>query len=76
MARESAAEKSKRLLIDGRVQVVTAGSRGVRAVVEGDHSIYEVHVTPGGKASCECASYGPCSHAMAVGLVAGRKPGR
>ena len=68
MTRESAVEKAKRLLVEGRVTVLACGPGYARAVVRGDGALYEVTDDARGR-SCPCAARGLCAHVRAVGLV-------
>lgn len=64
--------KAHRLLASGCVAVVHADERSLVAEVEGDHGRYLV-VVEDGRPRCTCPSWRPCSHALAVELVAGRR---
>jgi uncharacterized Zn finger protein len=67
----SVSEKAIRLLVAGRVRVLTADAHSLTATVVGDHGEYEVEVR-GRETTCSCPARRPlCSHATAVGLVAG-----
>jgi uncharacterized Zn finger protein len=62
--------KAHRLLVAGRVAVMYADAHTLVAEVEGDHGRYVVRVDAG-RARCPCPAWRPCSHALAVELVAG-----
>lgn len=66
--RENAAAKATRLLAEGRVAVLRAGSDGVLALVRGDSSaFYWVEWDPyRPRWTCTCPALGRCSHAIAV----------
>lgn len=65
--------KAARLLLAGRVAVVSADPGGTLvAEVEGDHGRYLVTVQDG-RARCTCPAWRRCSHALAVELVAGHR---
>lgn len=69
MARETALEKSRRLLAEGRVHVLAADQHRIAANVVGEHGSYRVTVDPWG-ATCTCqAGAQRCSHARAVALI-------
>jgi len=65
MPRENAGTKARRLLIAGRVMVLEARGRWVRAYVRGDSGVYEV-MHQDGAWSCDCACLGRCSHVQSV----------
>lgn len=66
MPRESADEKAARLLVDGRVIVLTVAGRYVMAQVQGDHGTYAV-VHDAGHWLCSCENPGAtCSHVKAT----------
>jgi hypothetical protein len=68
--REDARSKARRLLAEGRVIVKAVNERAVVATVRGDSGvIYRVVGDPTGF-RCPCPAVGPCSHGMAVALVA------
>lgn len=71
VSRESAATKSLRLLVSGRVQVRRVDERGVVAEVRGDSGILRrVMFDPYSEAwSCDCEARGRCSHVRAVAAV-------
>lgn len=68
MARENAADKARRLLVEGRVTITTVDGPHVLAYVRGDGAVWrcEVH---GADWVCPCPAKGRCSHLLAVGLV-------
>jgi uncharacterized Zn finger protein len=70
VSRESAAAKARRLLVEGRVRIVSV-DRGVRAEVRGDSArLYDVSWFDDGGWRCDCRAYGrACSHVQAVQLV-------
>jgi uncharacterized Zn finger protein len=69
--RETAAMKAERLLTSGRVVVVRADGRHIRALVRGDTEGFHTVEHGGGRWTCSCshAPYGSCSHRRAVMLV-------
>jgi uncharacterized Zn finger protein len=69
--RETAAMKADRLLTSGRVVVVRADGRHIRAQVRGDTEGFHSVEHDGGRWTCDCshAPYGSCSHRRAVMLV-------
>ena len=69
--RESAFEKSRRLLTEGRVRLLAVDNNHLSAEVRGDSAkVYVVSHEPGEEWMCDCASYGRrCSHIQAVQLV-------
>lgn len=67
---ETVAVKAARLLTSGSVSIVHRVDRDVIATVLGDTGRYEVVRRRGGW-HCDCASYGRCSHLVAVLLVVG-----
>jgi uncharacterized Zn finger protein len=69
--RENAIEKAERLLTSGRVVVVRASGRDVRAIVRGDTEGFHVVEHLAGRWTCDCtgAPYSQCSHRRAVQLV-------
>jgi len=69
--RETAAMKADRLLTSGRVVVVRADGRHIRAIVRGDTEGFHTVEHGGGRWTCSCshAPYGLCSHKRAVQLV-------
>ena len=71
--RESAHIKSRRLLTEGRIRVVTANEDDghVTAEVRGDSArIYTVTFEAGdGGWGCDCPTRGLCSHIRAVMLI-------
>lgn len=74
--RESAAVKGRRLLVEGRVRVVYAAEDDgvVHAEVRGDSArIYVVNFDSDGW-TCDCATYGVCSHIRAVMLITITRP--
>jgi uncharacterized Zn finger protein len=68
--RESAHVKARRLLIEGRLRVLSASEDDgyVEAEVRGDSArVYVVNYD--GSWRCDCATIGVCSHIKAVQLV-------
>jgi uncharacterized Zn finger protein len=70
MPRESAFAKSRRLLVEGRVVVKAVNERAVVACVRGDSGVIYRVVGDCTGFRCPCSALGPCSHGMAVALVA------
>ena len=69
MTRESAHVKARRLLEEGRVQIVDVRPDRVRAVVRGDSAqLYTVSYDPS-VWTCSCPALTACSHVRAVQLV-------
>ena len=68
LGRENAATKARRLLIEGRVQIVRADRREVLARVRGDSGWHRVVCSNGWRCDCEAMSV-RCSHVQAVSLV-------
>lgn len=69
MTRESAFNKGRRYLVEGRVVIQTVLRSHVVAAVRGDGAVNTVsHDTYRGW-RCTCPAVGPCSHRIAVGLV-------
>jgi uncharacterized Zn finger protein len=68
--RETAA-KAERLLVSGRVVIVRADGRHIRAIVRGDTEGFHVVEHDDGRWTCDCsrAPYGQCSHRRAAMLV-------
>ena len=67
--RENARTKSKRLLIEGRVLIRSAGPQGVSALVRGDSGCLRRVSYENARWFCDCPALGPCSHIMAVEAV-------
>jgi hypothetical protein len=72
---ESIEEKAERLLVDGRIRLVRVepNSGLVVAKAEGDTGTWDLGYDPKGREwRCNCpARVRPCSHLLAVQLVAG-----
>ena len=68
MPRESAFDKSRRLLASGAVSIVRCDRNGVAAVVKGDTGIRTVQYR-GDAWACDCPAIGMCSHGLAVAAV-------
>jgi hypothetical protein len=67
--RESAHDKARRLLVEGRVVVTRVEGTHIDATVRGDSaSFYSVRHRCGSW-SCTCPALGACSHRLAVQLV-------
>ena len=66
--RESAADKGKRLLTEGRLVVEQAGPGYFCATVRGSADIHLVQYTRRGW-SCSCPSRSTCGHLVAAALV-------
>lgn len=65
-------EKAKRLVRDGRVELLDNGNYNVI----GDHGTYNVAIDNNGWIACTCPGYrdkGNCSHGTAVSLVTKKK---
>jgi hypothetical protein len=69
-SRESAANKARRLLVEGRVQVVGVEQRGANAIVRGDSGHVHGVAFDGNAWSCSCPSQtASCNHIRALQLV-------
>jgi len=69
---EKVMEKAKRLVRDGRVELLDSGNYNVI----GDHGTYNVAINQEGHIACTCPGYGVkgnCSHSTAVEMVSKRK---
>ncbi len=65
-------EKAKRLVRDGRVELLDSGNYNVI----GDHGTYNVAINMRGQIACTCLGFrdkGSCSHSTAVGMLLRRK---
>ena len=69
MARETSAHKAERLLTSGRVTIVRADGRHIRAIVRGDTEGFHVVEHDAGRWSCDCSALGACSHRLALQLI-------
>jgi uncharacterized Zn finger protein len=69
VARETSALKAERLLVSGRVTVVRADGRHIRAIVRGDSEGFHVVEHDAGRWSCDCSALGACSHRLAPQLI-------
>lgn len=69
MGRENAAAKARRLLTEGRVIVLEARGRWIRAYVRGDTGEHYEVIHDGGAWACPCDCRQVCSHVQAVQLV-------
>ena len=68
MARENAAAKARRYLVEGRCIVTRVEPGRAAAIVRGDGQLH--HVTVRGQTwTCTCPARTRCSHQIAVGLV-------
>lgn len=75
MPRESAFEKGRRYLVEGRLLVRSAGPHGIQAMCRGDSGeFYRVGYERGGW-YCGCPALGRCSHLTALMLVTARRTG-
>jgi hypothetical protein len=78
MSRESLQEKASRLLLAGRLTVVSVVGESIEARIEGDHGVYRLgYARPGGWwCSCPGRQRGgrgkACAHLAALALVAGK----
>jgi uncharacterized Zn finger protein len=68
MSREPATAKAKRLLGEGRVMVLEARGRFIRAYVRGDSGAHYEVIHDRGAWACPCACIGECSHVKALQL--------
>lgn len=68
MSRESADDKARRYLTEGRVTVVAVAAERVDAIVKGDGALWQVTYRRGGW-HCPCPSRGRCAHLLALGLI-------
>jgi hypothetical protein len=68
VARETAAQKSERLLLSSGVTVTSVVGRRVSAAVRGDHGAVHLVRHNGGAWTCTCDAgpYRMCSHRLAV----------
>ena len=71
MPRESVAAKGRRLLVEGRMFVVAAGSQGLKARIRGDSGMYDLEFLHGvWRCSCDHKAVStPCSHIVAGRLI-------
>ncbi|MDP9335242.1 MAG: hypothetical protein M3Q30_18320 [Actinomycetota bacterium] len=67
-SRENVRAKALRLLVEGRVRVLSLDQGRLRAVVRGDAAEYRVSFDRGNGWHCHCPSP-RCSHARAVAMV-------
>jgi uncharacterized Zn finger protein len=76
--RESIAEKAGRLLLGGKLTIVSVVGQSIEARCEGDHGVYRLgYARPGGWwCSCPHRQRGgrghACAHLAALALVAGK----
>lgn len=70
--KESVADKAKRLLSEGKVNIFKTTYARMRAIIKGDHGSYRVEVLRDGRFNCECNNYVytdstvECSHVLAI----------
>jgi len=72
MKRENAQDKSRRLLVSGRLRVVKVDGALIIAECRGDSgAIYHLGHEPGARKPwrCTCPAVGPCSHLYALWAV-------
>jgi hypothetical protein len=69
VARESAFVKGRRLLVEGRLVVRSAGPAGIRALCRSDSGEFYRLGTDNGSWQCSCPAVGRCSHLVALQLV-------
>jgi uncharacterized Zn finger protein len=69
--RENAHTKARRLLVEGRIRVISVSEDDghVTAEVRGDSARVYVVSYDNGTWCCDCATFGVCSHIKAVQLV-------
>lgn len=68
--RESAFNKARRYLTEGRLLVVAVNENRIDALCRGDGRIYSLGLNPGGVWSCDCpARTDQCAHLRALRLV-------
>jgi hypothetical protein len=73
--RENAASKGRRLLVEGRLRIRSAGPAVIVATCIGDSAeVYHVGYEPGGW-HCSCPALTRCSHLTALMLVTLRPGG-
>jgi len=68
--RESAFDKSRRLLVSGAVRIIRCDRSGVLALVAGDTEGLHTVRYDGRRWTCDCSALSMCSHGLAVALVA------
>lgn len=71
---ETRAEEARRLVDEGRVEIVQQSPHIIEAIVKGDHDIHNTHVYANNHFFCTCAWIRPysgdlCTHALAVKLA-------
>lgn len=72
--RESAEQKGRRYLTEGRLVVLAVDRRKVEAACRGEGDDYRVRFDPDRQAwRCSCPARGRCAHLVALRLVT-RKP--
>lgn len=69
MSRESADEKGRRYLVEGRVALRFVDADRVAATVRGDGTEHRVRFTRARGWTCSCPAVGRCSHLVAVRCV-------
>jgi uncharacterized Zn finger protein len=67
--RENARTKARRLLVEGRIEIVRLDEQGCLALVRGDSGEIRSVRFERGAWTCDCPAPGYCSHAMACALV-------
>jgi hypothetical protein len=78
---ESLQEKAHRILLSGRLTVVSVVGQTIEARAEGDHGVYRLGYQAPGGWWCECARRQlggrgrACSHLAALALWPARRPG-
>jgi uncharacterized Zn finger protein len=68
VARENAADKAHRYLVEGRVAVTSVAPGDVDAIVRGDGQFHTVTYRHG-MWNCTCPARGACSHLLAIRSV-------
>lgn len=76
MASDNIERKARRLLSDGKLEVLRVRPKTgvIVAECEGDHDVYKLGYDPTTAPHwrCTCPTYGFCSHLVALRLVVGR----
>lgn len=76
MPRETAFDRGRRMILEGRLVIDRVNDREVRAHIRGDSGeVHEVGYTRGGF-HCSCPCRGRCGHLVALMLVTLRPGGR
>lgn len=68
MPRESAADKARRYLSEGRVTLLHVDTQRVRAIVRGDGTLHRTSWDHRGW-WCTCPARGRCAHLLALGHI-------